>query len=88
MPYFSPPSGNGLPNQAIADKHGGWQLPASYAPDNLTNNEMGWKTSWWGERLQWDGAIYQEDWSHAQIVAYSAGVIALGAVLNAGNYRV
>jgi outer membrane receptor protein involved in Fe transport len=86
--YLSVLSANGLPGQELADKHGGWQQPASYAPDNLTNNEVGWKTSWLGKRLQWDGAIYQEDWSHAQIAIYDSGVLSIGAILNGGNYRV
>jgi iron complex outermembrane recepter protein len=76
-----------LPYQAQAYRHGGWNAPAAYAPDALTNNELGWKTTWLGERLQWDGAIYQEEWDHAQIDAFAARVLA-GATINGGNYRV
>ena len=39
----------------------------AFAPDTLTNNEFGWKTMWMDRRVQWDGAIYQENWDHAQI---------------------
>jgi iron complex outermembrane recepter protein len=39
--------------QAQARAHGGWNLPLSYAPDNLTNNEVGWKTAWFDHR--WSG---------------------------------
>jgi iron complex outermembrane receptor protein len=71
--------------QALANKHGGWNPPLSYAPDDLTNNEVGWKSSWFDERLQWNGALYQEDWNHAQIGAYAA---LAEATVNGGNYRV
>lgn len=72
--------------QTQARENGGWSPPRSYAPDNLTNNEVGWKSRWLDERLEWNGAIYQEDWAHAQ---YSLDAALLGgATLNGGNYRV
>jgi outer membrane receptor protein involved in Fe transport len=37
-----------------------------YGPDFLTNYEAGWKTSFLGSRLTWDGAIYHERWSSFQ----------------------
>jgi iron complex outermembrane receptor protein len=73
-------------NNALATQHGGWQTPATFAPDNLTNNEFGWKTTWAGRRLQWQGTIYQEDWNHAQIVG--TGFIPGGISINGGDYRV
>jgi iron complex outermembrane receptor protein len=75
-------------DQAQARKHGGWVAPLSFAPDNLTNNELGWKTMWMDRRIQWDGAIYQEDWKNAQISVGAAGVISEGVILNGGNRRV
>jgi iron complex outermembrane recepter protein len=75
------------PWQALAHEHGGWTAPLAYAPDTLTNNELGWKTAWLNEHLQWTGALYQEDWDHAQIDAFAARVLA-GATINGGNYRV
>ena len=39
-------------------------------------------------RVQWNGAIYQEDWNNAQIVIGAHGDISYGIVLNGGNYRV
>jgi iron complex outermembrane receptor protein len=74
--------------QAQALKHGGWVAPLAYAPDNLTNNEMGWKTMWMDRRIQWNGAIYQEAWNNAQIGVGAGGVITYGVILNGGNYRV
>jgi len=41
--------------------------PSSFTSDSLTNNELGWKTQWFGHRLQWNGAIYQEDWNNVQV---------------------
>jgi hypothetical protein len=73
--------------QAQAKAHGGWAAPRVFAPDNLTNNELGWKTSWLSQRLQWNGAIYQQNWDHAQIGAFDTDVLG-GATINGGNYRV
>jgi outer membrane receptor protein involved in Fe transport len=53
--------------QAQANVHGSWEPPLALAPDSLTNNELGWKTMWLDRRIQWNGAIYQENWNHAQI---------------------
>ena len=59
----------------------------AYGPDTLTNNELGWKTTWLDRALQWDGAVYQEEWNQAQIDAFASRVLA-GATINGGNYRV
>jgi len=74
-------------NQAQAREHNGWAA-RDFAPDNLTNNELGWKTMWRDRRIQWNGAIYQEDWNNAQINVGALGVINYGVILNGGNYRV
>jgi outer membrane receptor protein involved in Fe transport len=37
-----------------------------YLSDYLTNYEFGWKTSWMDNRLQFNGAIFQEDWKDFQ----------------------
>ena len=41
--------------------------PQKYSSDKLTNNEIGWKTEFFEHRLQWNGAIYQENWDNVQI---------------------
>jgi iron complex outermembrane receptor protein len=84
----SPLAPNGEPSQAQAGKHGGWVAPLAYAPDSLTNNELGWKTMWMDRRIQWNGAIYQEEWKNAQIDGGASGIITYGVILNGGNYRV
>jgi iron complex outermembrane recepter protein len=74
--------------QMQANQNGGWITPMSFAPDSLTNNEFGWKTTWMSRRIQWDGAIYQENWDHAQVAVAEPGVINLALFLNGGDYRV
>jgi iron complex outermembrane recepter protein len=87
--YLSPLGQGTFPWQAQANAHGGWEPPAGFAPDSLVNNELGWKTRWWDQRIQWNGAIYQEDWSHTQIaLSVADGVIDQGSTVNGGNYRV
>jgi iron complex outermembrane recepter protein len=77
-----------LASGAQATEHGGWVSPLAFAPDSLTNNELGWKTLWMDRRIQWDGAIYQEDWNHVQIDGGSSGITTVRVILNGGNYRV
>ena len=77
------------PYQAQASAHGGWNQPVAFADDTLTNNEVGWKTLWLDKRIQWNGAIYQEDWKNVQIALFDPGVTGnLTFSTNGGNYRV
>jgi outer membrane receptor protein involved in Fe transport len=41
------------------------ETPA-YAPDFLTDYEAGWKTTFLGSRLRWNGAIYHQKWEGIQ----------------------
>jgi iron complex outermembrane recepter protein len=84
----SPLTSGPNPWQAQALQHGSYTPPIAYAPDDLTNNELGWKTRWLNARLQWDGDIYQENWDQAQIAVYSNEVVNNGQLLNGGDYRV
>jgi iron complex outermembrane receptor protein len=38
----------------------------AYAPDFLTNYELGWKTTFAGGRVRWNGAIYHQNWDGIQ----------------------
>jgi iron complex outermembrane recepter protein len=49
-------------------------LPRSYHSDDLTNNEIGWKTEFLEHRLQWNGAIYRETWNNVQVAFFDTGV--------------
>ncbi len=63
--------------------------PKGYASDNLTNNELGWKTEFFAHRLQWNGAVYQENWNNVQIDVFDPGVLGnAGFSTNGPNYRI
>ena len=63
--------------------------PLSFTSDNLTNNEVGWKTEFLDRRLQWNGAVYQEDWNNVQVNFFDPGVLGnVGFGVNGPNYRV
>jgi outer membrane receptor protein involved in Fe transport len=40
---------------------------APYSPDFLTNYEAGWKTTFGGSRVRWNGAIFHEKWDGIQL---------------------
>jgi iron complex outermembrane receptor protein len=61
---FNRGSSNRLPNAAGQDQYA---TPITYLSDSLTNNEIGWKTMWFSHRLEVNGAVYQENWSNAQV---------------------
>jgi len=63
--------------------------PLSYASDNLTNNELGWKTEFFDHRLQWNGAVYQENWNNVQVAFFDPGVLGnVGFGTNGPDYRI
>ena len=49
-------------------------VPNGYSSDSLTNNEFGWKTEWFEHRLQWNGAIYRENWNNVQVSFLQPGI--------------
>jgi iron complex outermembrane recepter protein len=66
-----------------------YETPSSYAPDVLTNNEIGWKTQWFDHRLQFNGAVYQENWNNVQVELFESCCFGnLSFVTNGPNYRV
>jgi iron complex outermembrane receptor protein len=50
-------------------------IPSSYSSDKLTNNEIGWKTEFFDHRLQWNGAVYRENWDNVQVAFFDPGVV-------------
>ena len=50
-------------------------IPKAYLSDKLTNNEIGWKTEFFNHRLQWNGAVYQENWDNVQVAFFDPGVV-------------
>src|SRR5438477_12745942 len=59
------PGPDGVPQYAV---------PKSYSSDKLTNNEIGWKTEFLDHRLQWNGALYRENWDNVQVAFFDPGV--------------
>ena len=55
----------------------------------LINNELGWKTEWLDRRVQFNGAIYKEEWKNAQIAIFDPGVTGnLTFSANGGTFEV
>ena len=67
-----------------------WCVPFSFKSDDLVNKEIGWKTTLAGNRVQFNGAIYQEDWKDVQtgIFAPQLGLGNLTVGLNGPTYQV
>jgi iron complex outermembrane recepter protein len=59
---------------------------APYLSDTLQNYELGWKTSWLGNSLRVNGAIFQEDWKDFQF-SYP-GLNGIVETKNAGAARI
>ena len=50
---------------------------------------IGWKTEFFDHRLQWNGAVYQEDWNNVQVAFFDPGVLGnVGFGTNGPNYRI
>jgi iron complex outermembrane receptor protein len=54
-----------------------------YAPDKLTNYEVGVKTTWLDETLRVNGALFREDWNNVQFPFLSENSFTI--IQNAGN---
>jgi iron complex outermembrane receptor protein len=50
-------------------------LPRSWNSDKLTNNEIGWKLQSPDHRIQWNGAVYRENWDNVQISFFDPGLL-------------
>jgi iron complex outermembrane recepter protein len=61
------------------------ELPP-YAADFIDNYELGFKTSWANNRVRFNGAIYQLDWTDIQLSFLGAN--GLTEIRNAGNARI
>jgi iron complex outermembrane recepter protein len=71
------------------DQNPQYAIPTAYSSDKLTNNEIGWKTEWFDHRLQWNGAVYRENWNNVQIEFFNPGVVGnLFYDTNGQNFRI
>jgi outer membrane receptor protein involved in Fe transport len=57
-----------------------------YSADFLKNYEIGWKTSWAGNHLRFNGAFFREDWTDFQFAFLGANSVT--RIANAGAARV
>ena len=55
----------------------------AYAPDKLTNYEVGWKTSWLNDTLRFNGDLFWDNWDNVQFPFL--GINSFTIVQNAGN---
>ena len=80
----------GFNRNSTVHLNGTYQTPLTFAPDTLTNNELGWKTDWFDHRVQFNGALYQEDWKNVQVQFFDpqGGLGNLIFTTNGPNYRV
>ena len=65
----------GTPHAPGPDGVDQYLIPSSYHSDKLTNNEIGWKTEFFEHRLQWNGAIYRENWDNVQVAFFDPGLV-------------
>ncbi|HEY4749645.1 MAG TPA: TonB-dependent receptor [Steroidobacteraceae bacterium] len=67
-----------------------YYTPLTWASDNLTNNEIGWKSEWLDHRLLLNGALYQEKWNNVQTQFFDPqqGLGNLTFNTNGPNYKV
>jgi outer membrane receptor protein involved in Fe transport len=64
-------------------------VPATYTSDEVTNTELGWKTTLADGRVRFNGSIYQIDWDKLQVGVTDfecCGVLTF--VLNVGNAEI
>jgi iron complex outermembrane receptor protein len=81
------PGGFNISSRVVLD--GAYRTPRSYAPDTLINNELGWKTQWFDRRLQFNGAVYQEDWKNVQVGLFDPCCLGnVNFIVNGPIYRV
>ncbi|HEX7748974.1 MAG TPA: TonB-dependent receptor plug domain-containing protein, partial [Bordetella sp.] len=57
-----------------------------YKSDYLTNYEFGWKTTWLGNRLSFNGSVFQQDWKDFQFSILGAN--GLTEIKNANQARI
>jgi iron complex outermembrane recepter protein len=66
-----------------------YSSPLSYAPDSLTNNEIGFKTEFLEHRLQVNGSVYRMNWDNVQFALFDPTILGNTTfVVNGPNYRV
>ena len=64
--------------------------PSGYAPDSLTNHEIGWKTQWLDRHVEFNGSVYRMSWDNVQFTFFdpAEGFGNTNFVVNGPNYKV
>ncbi len=60
----------------------------SYAPDKLTNYELGWKTTLLEGRMRFNGAAYYSEWVDMQYTIYTFDLSPVGNTYNVGEAEI
>jgi iron complex outermembrane receptor protein len=78
---------SGVANDAAGKAQ--YEKPHSYAPDSLTNNEIGWKSEFFDHRVQLNASLYHMNWDNVQLLFFNP--VALGNTtfgVNGPNYTI
>jgi iron complex outermembrane receptor protein len=79
----------GLDLNATGGHIGQLLKPSSYAPDTLTNHEIGLKSEWLDHHLQINASAYHMLWANVQVPLFNPGALGNTTfVTNGANYRV
>jgi outer membrane receptor protein involved in Fe transport len=62
-------------------------LAPPYKPDTVDNYEIGWKTTWDGGRVRFNGALFDEEWHGVQYALSPPGFAGVTIIDNAGDAR-
>jgi iron complex outermembrane receptor protein len=66
-----------------------YKKPISYAPDTLTNNELGFKTTFFDDRVLLNGSLYDMRWDNVQMQFFNPLVLGNTTfAVNGPNYKV
>jgi iron complex outermembrane recepter protein len=80
---------NGALIPTTSPLYGKFSAPTFYNSDDLKNYEIGWKTLSFDRHLQFNGALYDEEWSKVQLQIYDPNLYGnTGFTVNGPNYRV
>jgi iron complex outermembrane receptor protein len=88
---FRPGGFNRTSGDKANDANGNAQyhIPLSYAPDSLTNNEIGIKSEWFEHRLQVNASAYRMKWDDVQFTLFDPTILGNTTfAVNGPDYRI
>ncbi len=63
-------------------------VPQTYVSDEVTNYEIGWKTTWLDNRLRFNGSIYRIEWDGLQVGITDFNISVLTFTSNAADAEI